>query len=182
MTFGRKIFSFGAVILMFGAMAIGVSAQETEKETTKEAKRFEGKRKAGKMKRRGRRSRGARGLVRTLSRLDLSETQKSQVQTLIETNRNSNEGLREELRGLMMKRRDGSITEADKERLQEIRGEFRQSSELLMTSILNVLTEEQKTQLEQMRQQRRERMERRRQLRQERLEQRKTEAPADKDN
>ena len=87
---GRKIFSFGAVLLMFGAMAIGVSAQETEKETQKEKQRFEGKRKAGKMhNRRGRRGGGLRGLTRTLSRLDLSETQKSQVKTLIETNRNA---------------------------------------------------------------------------------------------
>ena len=181
MSIGRKILSFGALLVLFGAVSVSVSAQDIETKTD-EKPRFEKKGKFGKKGGRGFRGKRRGGILRGLSRLDLSETQKSQIKTLVETERNANQGIREEMKTLIMKRRDGSDTEADRERMGELREQFRTSRTQLQASILNLLTDEQKQQLEQMKQQRRERMERRRQLWQERKQQRDSEAPTNKDN
>lgn len=191
MSFGRKIVSvITLAIAIAGLNTLAIAQDETPKDKDKSSveKRQrkqgrlgkEGKRgRHGRHARRGmRRGRGARGLVRGLSRVDLTDAQKSQVKTLLQSQRTGNQPLREEMRTLMMKRRDGTITEADKTRLGEIRTEMRNSAEQTKNSILGLLTPEQTQRLEQMKAERRQRMEERRQRRQLRRQERQKEKPA----
>ncbi len=95
-------------------------------------------------------------LMGAIHRLDLTDAQKSQIKTILETNK-PNQAQREEMRGLMLKKRDGSITEQEQTRLKEIKTQLRASAEQSHNSILAVLTAEQRARLEQMKQEKHER-------------------------
>lgn len=187
MSFGRKIMSVLTLAIAIVALNSFAIAQDTptdkDKKSVEKRQRKQGRfgkeGKRGRHGRRGmRRGRGARGLVRGLSRVNLTDAQKSQVKTLLQTQRTGNKPLREEARTLMMKRRDGTITEADKTRLGEIRTEMKNSSVQTKNSILGLLTPEQTQKLEQMKAERQRRMEERRQRRQLRRQERQQEKPA----
>lgn len=171
----KRLFSFASLAVMLGALGISALAQDVP--TKDDAGKNEQK---GRMERRmskegfaGRQGmRGARGMhgrrgpgmfLRGLHRLDLTDAQKEQVRSLMESHRTANEPLRNELRGIMEKRRDGTITDADKARAGEIRESMRASGEQLHTTVLGLLTPEQTQRLEQMKAERQERMEQRRQ-------------------
>lgn len=189
----KRLFSFASLAVMLGALGISALAQDAP--TKDEAGKNEQK---GRMERRmnkegfgGRRGmRGARGMhgrrgpqmfLRALRGLELTDAQKEQVRSLVGSHRTANEPLRNELRGIMEKRRDGTITDADKTRAGEIRESMRASGEQLHTTVLGLLTPEQTQRLEQMKAERRERMEQRRQRmieRRERFKQKKSEQGA----
>ena len=189
----KRLFSFASLAVMLGALGISALAQDAP--TKDNAGKVEQK---GRMERRmgkegfgGRRGmRGMRGMqgrrgpqmfLRGLRRLELTDAQKEQVKTLMESHRTANQPLREELRGIMAKRRDGTITDADKTRAGEIRQSMKTSGEQLHTTVLGLLTPEQTQKLEQMKAERQERMEQRRQRmveRRERFMQKKSEQGA----
>ncbi|NNE68156.1 MAG: hypothetical protein HKN33_16450 [Pyrinomonadaceae bacterium] len=181
MSFGRKVFSFVTLLVAIAALGIVTFAQETPAEDKEkvEKQRIEGRK--GRMGRQGQKGfRGGRGMrhgrrggmIRGLRRLNLSETQRSQVRTLAETHKNTQQPTIEEMRALRGKFRDGTATEDDKARMGELRAQMKASSEELRTSILGVLTPEQLEQLETMKAERRQRMEQRRQRMLERRQQR----------
>ena len=178
MSKGRKIFSFITLVFAIITMTTFVSAQDENKEQAPkpEIKKRDGQRgqrgfRKGKRGKRGMHGfRGRRGgSLRLLRRIELTEDQKGQIRTLMETQRSTNQPMREEARELYMKRRDGSITETEQSRLEQIRRDMKASHEQLETTILGLLTPEQTTKLEQMKTE----MEQRRQERRRRWEERK---------
>lgn len=109
-----------------------------------------------------------RGMMRGLSGLDLTDTQKQQIKSLHESNKAAHEAQREEMRSLMMKKRDGSLTEADQTRFQQLREQAKASREQIHNSVLALLTPEQVQKLEAQKAEHKKRMEERKERRQER--------------
>lgn len=167
----RNIITFITIVFALVAFSVVVVAQDSPEapkdgaERTKKDGRMGGRKFAGEKGRSGKRGfRGRRGgMIRGLSKLDLSEPQRSQIKTMIETHKNGQMPFHEEMRGLKMKMRDGSATEGDKTRFDELRAASRESAEQLKTSILGILTPEQVQKLEQMKAERQLRMQERRQ-------------------
>ncbi len=95
---------------------------------------------------------GDRMLMGALRQLNLTDAQKEQVKTIFE-NSKPNQAQREEMRGLMQKKRDGSITEQEQTRLREIRTQGKANAKQSHNQVLAVLTAEQRTQLDQLKQQ-----------------------------
>jgi Spy/CpxP family protein refolding chaperone len=185
-----SVLTLAIAIIAFNSFVTAQETTNTDKNSVEKRERKmnrfggEGKRgRGGKHGMRGMRGdRGMRGLMRSLSRLDLTETQKSQVKTILETQRTGGQPLREEARSLMMKRRDGTITEGEKTRLDEIRTEMKNSAELTKNSVLALLTPEQTQKLEQMKAERRQRMEERRQRWQQRRQEKPVKPTTTEDN
>ena len=162
MSFKRKLIPAISLALAVGTFTTFVSAQDssanTQQDSTKKERKFERRGdgfRGGKGMRGGKHG-GDRMMLRGLRQLNLSDAQKEQVKTIVESSKPS-QALFEEMRGLMQKRRDGSITEQEQNRVKEIRTQLRASAEQTRNAVLAVLTAEQRTHLEQLKQQKRER-------------------------
>ena len=102
----------------------------------------------------GRGHRGDRaGMSRALEQLDLSEAQKQQIRTLMENERNANQGLREQTRAKAREYRE--LREANDPRadsvkveLDALRDQFKARHEAVRAEINNLLTPEQRQKLE----------------------------------
>jgi Spy/CpxP family protein refolding chaperone len=162
MSFKHKFIS--AITLAFAVVTFTtfVSAQDNntnnQQDSTKKERKFE---RRGEGRRGGKGMRGGkhdsdRMMMGALRQLNLTDAQKEQVKTIFESNK-PNQTQRDEMSNLMQKKRDGSITEQEQARLQEIRTQMRASSEQTHNAVLAVLTAEQRTQLDQMKQEMRER-------------------------
>ena len=184
MSKARKIFSFLVLMLAVVAMTTFVAAQEKSDSDPqkREMKRgeiqskrniFEGKR--GKRGKRG--HRGHRGFMRMLRGIELTDNQKEQIKTLAETQRATNQPMREEARELYMRKRDGTITEAENQRLKQIHTDMKASGEQLKATILGLLTAEQRAEIDRIKAEREERRQERRRRWQERKQQREQAAP-----
>ena len=103
--------------------------------------------------------------------IELTDAQKEQIRQIREANRPS-EALMTEMRTLHEAKRSGTITADQEARLKALAEEGRQKGESVHEQVLNVLTTEQKAQLEQRKQEMKQRMEQRRQEMQERRQQR----------
>ena len=97
--------------------------------------------------------------------LNLTETQQQQIRAIHERYSQTLAPQRQELRQLMQARRQGALTAEQQARAEALRNELRQTGERIHAEVLNVLTPEQRTQLEQRRQQREQRREQFRQRR-----------------
>jgi Spy/CpxP family protein refolding chaperone len=98
--------------------------------------------------------------ARALRDLNLTDAQKQEAQALRRENFERNRAVREELRQLLQKRRQGTLTEADQTRARELRQQVQQSRQNMRGQIARLLTEEQRTRLQEMRKNRRENRER----------------------
>ena len=162
MSFKHKFISAITLALAIGTFTTFVSAQDNsannQQDSTKKERKFErrGEGFRGDKAMRGGKHGGDRMLMGALHRLNLTDAQKEQVKTIFENNK-PNQAQREEMRGLMLKKRDGSITEQEQTRLKEIKTQLRASAEQSHNSILAVLTAEQRARLEQMKQEKHER-------------------------
>jgi len=168
----RRSFTFAAAVLAAMLMSGAVFAQDAPKtpEGDKPARKRMIERRegadgfrAGKRQRMGRQGmRGMRGgPIAGFRALELTDDQKSQLKSLMQSHRESNKPFHEELRTLMSKRREGTLTEADKARVAELREQMKASGEQFRTSALALLTPEQTQKLEEMKAQRQQRMEER---------------------
>ncbi|MDH3492139.1 MAG: Spy/CpxP family protein refolding chaperone [Acidobacteriota bacterium] len=186
MSIRRHFLSFLGLVFVFTAFSAVTYAQETSDTKTDNAEksRIEGRK--GQFGRKGRSGfrggRGHHGMVRGLHKLDLTEPQKAQIKTIMETHILGQQPFREEMRSLVMKMRDGTGTEDDKARIAELRAQKREASEQVKNSILAVLTPEQLQKMEQMKAERKQRMEERRQRWMERKQQQKPVEPTKTDN
>ncbi len=106
---------------------------------------------------------GDRMMMRSLGKLNLTDAQKAQTKTIFDNFQTSTQPQRDEMGGLMMKKRDGVITADEESRFKELKAQMRTSSEQMHNSILAILTAEQKTQLDQMKQEMQQKMQERRQ-------------------
>jgi periplasmic protein CpxP/Spy len=159
---------FAALLAVFAFSAVSFAQETTTPETPKTERgwgKFGGR--GGKMHGGGHGKMGGGRIVRLMSELNLSETQKQQINTLIEANKNATLAQREEMRQLWSQKRSGATLTAEQEtRARELRTQLFESGKKLQEDLLAVLTPEQKTQLEQKRQEMRQRKMERRQLRQ----------------
>jgi Spy/CpxP family protein refolding chaperone len=147
-----KVIGAGLITILSLSGAI-VVAQETQTGTATPGVQQPGNR--GERFQRRRMRRHERG--RALRELNLTDQQKEQARAIRRANFESNKTQREELIQLREKWRAGTLSEADKARAKELRGQLRQSRQNARTQMAGLLTTEQKTRLDEMIKTRRER-------------------------
>jgi protein CpxP len=151
MSFRKFSVSLSALALALVVSAGVVSAQEvtaTDKanKIEKQGRGYGDKgrgfgRKHGKF---GRHGMGMRGMFRGI---ELTEAQKEQFRAIREANKPSPE-LREEMRTIMTAKRDGTITDAQKSRIESLRADRKAKAGSIKAQIDAILTPEQKEQIE----------------------------------
>jgi len=146
-----------ALALATFVVASGQAPQAPATGGSPTAQQKQERRRAG---RRHMRRRDQRGGVGALRRLNLSDAQKQQARSIMKANFESNKAVREELRQLMQKRRQGTLSETEQARSLELRKQLQASRKNARTQLSTLLTDEQKTKLEESRKNRRERRER----------------------
>lgn len=173
MSYKRKIASAiatGFAVVSFSAFA---SAQQ-DSTTSGQPQDSMQKQERGDRKGYGRRGEGGRAHrgggkmgMRELRQLNLTDAQKQQIRTIMETNRGAGKNSEnfQEMRQLVQAKRDGTITPEQKEQLKSYKQQMRQKAQATHQQVLAVLTPEQRTQLEQIKQQRREQKSERREMR-----------------
>lgn len=174
MSFKHKFISTVTLALAVGTFSTFVAAQNSttnnQTDSTRKERKFErrgdGEGMSGGKGRHGAGHGDDRMMMGALRRLNLTDAQKAQIKTIFENNK-PNQTQFEEMRGLMQKKRDGSITEQEQARLQEIRTQGKANAEQIHTAVLAVLTAEQRTQLEQMKQEMRQRHEEHKEMKKE---------------
>lgn len=168
MTIKHKIFSTITLVFAFITMTVFVAAQDTKNDDsvntpTKRERKMNRKRGDGR--------RGGHGdkMMHGLRNLDLTDAQKTQIKGIMESNKITNEPLRQELRTFKEKSRNGeNLSDADQNRIREIRTQMKQSKEQSKNTVLSILTPEQRQQVEQNKLDRQKRREEMRQRREER--------------
>ena len=165
MTFKQKFISAVTFVFAIVAFTTFVSAQDTatqpQDSTTNQEKPD---RKFGKEGKRGNKH-GGDMMMRGLQQLNLTDAQKEQIKGIMESNRTAHQATHQEMRGLMMKKRDGIITADEQTRFDQLKSQMKASAEQTHNTILAILTPEQRTQLEQQKEQMKQKFEERRKLR-----------------
>jgi Spy/CpxP family protein refolding chaperone len=160
----KRILNAVVLTLAF-ASSFAVFAQESPT-TTQGAPQAEGQRqRAGRMGRmQGRR--GMRGMfmrrraMRALGQLNLSDAQRERIRSIHQSAFQSTQAKREELRQLLMTRRQGGqLTPEQEARAHQLRDELRATRQRTHEDTLAVLTPEQRTQVEKFKQERKARRE-----------------------
>jgi protein CpxP len=118
-----------------------------------------------------------RGAVGMFRGIELTEAQRSQIKAIHEANKPTGVNA-DELRSIAEAGREGTISEAQKERAKAIRQEMMTNRKKVHELVLNVLTAEQKSQLEQRRTEMKQKREEFRQNRQELRQKRQQARPA----
>jgi len=152
-----------AVTLAFAILAFTVFVSAQEKTTApstdstqspdKAERRGPGRRGEGRGM--GGRHHGPRGpekMLRALHRLDLSDAQREQIRTILDSKRAGFEATREQMRELGRAKHEGTITAEQQAKFDELRAQMKQNAEAVHQQVLGILTAEQKAQLEQMKQ------------------------------
>jgi Spy/CpxP family protein refolding chaperone len=147
--FLRRNLKVSALILSLGACSATALAQQTQS-TTPGAQQPAQQPGAG-LARRGDRRRGRGGRQRALAEINLTDAQKQQVRTIIQTQAQNTKPQREELRQLMQQWRTGTLTPEGQARAKELRQQLMESRTDVRTQMQTVLTAEQKAKLQEMR-------------------------------
>jgi len=147
----------GVFSIMVGGFVITLAQQNQTPANTPPSVE---QRQRGRMNRRMMMRRHARMRAGALRQLNLTDAQKQQAQALRRETFEKNRAVREELRLLVEKRKQGTVTEADQARARELRQQLRQSRQNTREQVARLLTEEQRTRLQEMRKTRRENRER----------------------
>jgi len=147
--FLRKKVTVSALILSLGAC--GATAMAQQSQSTAPAASTQQPEPGA----RGARRRGRIGRQRALAEMNLTDAQKQQVRTIIQTQAQNTKPQREELRQLMQQWRTGTLTPEGQARAKELRGHLMESGRGVHTQMQNVLTAEQKVKLQEMRERRR---------------------------
>lgn len=151
--------------VLLGSLAVALATfvvafgQEPQAPTTGSPNVQQQQRRRG-ARRHSMRRRAQRGAFGALRRLNLTDAQKQQAQSIVKANFESNKAVRDELVQLMQKRREGTLSEAEQARARELRKQLQESRKNVRTQLVTLLTDEQKTKLEETRKNRRERRER----------------------
>lgn len=137
--------------LVLGLTSFGVEtlAQQTQPNTapnTVQQQRGDGARRRGMR----RRARARFRLGRVLHQLNLTDQQKEQARTIMQTNRQSTQGQRQELRQLSQQWRQGTLSADGLARAKELRAQMIENRKNVRAQLSAILTAEQKTKLEEM--------------------------------
>lgn len=150
--FLRTKLTVSAIILSLGAGSATALAQQTQPPSP--AVSAQQPERAG-LQRRGMRRRARMGRQRALAEISLTDTQKQQVRTIIQTQGQNTVTQRQELRQLMQQWRTGTLTPEGQARAKELRQQLMESRKGVHAQMQNVLTAEQKAKLQEMREFRR---------------------------
>jgi Spy/CpxP family protein refolding chaperone len=162
-----------AITLAFAMITLTVFVSAQDKTTTPSTDSTE---RQDRIERRGRgergpgmegRHHGPRGpgkMLHALHQLDLSEAQKEQVRTIMESKRAGFEQNREQLRELGRAKHEGTITAEQQAEFDELRAQMKQNAKTVHEQVLGVLTADQRTRLEQLKADMDKRREERRQM------------------
>jgi len=88
------------------------------------------------------------GMAHAFRQLNLTDQQRQQVRSIMQTQFQSTQAQRQELGQLMQKRRAGTLTADEEARAKALRLQLRQARQGVDAQLLAVLTPEQKTQLQ----------------------------------
>ena len=106
-----------------------------------------------------------RGAMRMMHGLNLTDEQKTQLRAIKDANKPSQETM-QELRTLLIAKRDGTITAEQQTRLATLKTQAREKAAAIHEQIKGILTAEQKQQIEQRKLETKQRMQERKQMRQ----------------
>ncbi len=126
-----------------------VVAQQTQPSVQNRAARAQQTRRAG-MARRAMRRRATQPVFRVLRQLNLTDQQKQQVRSLVQTNQESTKAQRQEMRQLTQQWRQGTLTPEGLARTNELRKQLFENRKAMRTQLTGILTPEQKAKLEEM--------------------------------
>lgn len=149
----RTKITVSAIILSLGACSATALAQQPQPQSPAASAQQPGR--AGLQRRGMRRRRATFGRQRALAQVNLTDTQKQQVRTIIQRQAESTKTQREELRQLMQQWRTGTLTPEGQTRAKELRQQLMESRKGVHAQMQNVLTAEQKAKLQEMRELRR---------------------------
>ena len=136
-------------LFAFGSVALGQQAQPN---TPAPGNQQPGRsRQAG----RGMRRHARVGRVRALRQVNLTDAQRQQARLIRQNHAAGTKAQREELRNLMGQARTGTLSTEQQARAQQLRQQLMEGRRGVHTQMMNVLTAEQKTKLEEMRTMRR---------------------------
>lgn len=169
MSLKRKIISAVTSAFAIIAFTTFISAQETNTDTQKDTtqkREWRGK-KDGKRDGMRRGFRGGRG-GGMLRGIELTDAQKEQVRTIMESKKEGFQATREEFRTLKQAKRDGSITAEQQTRLDALKTQMKADAKQTHEQIMAILTPEQRDQIEKRKAEMKQRREEFRQKRQER--------------
>ena len=154
--FLRRKLTVSALILGLGAGSATALAQQSQSTTPGASTQQPASQpeRAG-LPRRGERRRGKGGRQRALAEINLTDAQKQQVRTIIQTQAQNTKPQREELRQLMQQWRNGTLTPEGQARAKELRQHLMESRRGVHAQMQSVLTAEQKAKLQEMRELRR---------------------------
>jgi len=173
MSLKQKFVSVITLVFAMITLTVFVSAQDKtitpSTDSTERQDRIErrGRGERGEGRRMGGRHHGPRGpekMLRALGRLDLSDAQKEQVRTIMESKRAGFEQNREQLRELGRAKHEGTITAEQQTQFDSLRAQMKQNAKAVHEQVLGVLTADQRTRLEQLKAEMDQRREERRQL------------------
>ena len=134
-------------LLMFGSgAAISALAQQTQQNSNAAAPPQRG----AQMRRMMMRRRAMGGMLRGFRQLNLTDQQRQQMRSIVQTQFQGTQAQRQEMRQLMQKRRAGTLTAQDEARAKELRQQLMQSRQGIRTQLTNILTADQKAKLEEM--------------------------------
>ena len=134
-----------AVSLMAGVTL----AQETKPAVQNPAAGAQQTRRAG-MARRAMRRRARQPMFRMLRQLNLTDQQKQQARSIIQSNLESTKAQRQELRQLTQQWRGGTLSPEGLARATELPKQLREGRKTVQVQLAGILTPEQKAQLEEM--------------------------------
>ena len=160
-----RLLSIAVLALAIGGFTSSISAQEAttpQKEGVDKHEKYE---RHGRMKGEGFHGmhRGGMGMLRGLHGLNLTEAQKQQIHTILESNK-PDQATMDQLKAFREARRSGTeLTAEQKEQFRSIRQAQKDKMKVVHQQILNILTAEQRQQLEQRKQEMQERRELRKQ-------------------
>lgn len=179
MSLSKKLFTGFAAFIAAGTFAVAGSAQTTDDKSVHKTEKHE-RRGMGRGEGFGKRGGGHRGMG-GLRGIELTDEQKTAIKAIHEANR-PDEAIREELKTIMLARRSGTITPEQTERAKQLRSQSKEKAQSVKLQIDNVLTPEQRQQIETKKaemKQRREQMREQRQLRKQGAPKTVTEKPID---
>ena len=158
MSFRGKFLSVITLAVAVGAFGTMTSAQDTPQPDQSQMKE----------KRDGRRGmrmhRGGRHGMFGLHGVDLTDAQKQQIKSIMDSNK-PDQATMEEMKTLGQAKRDGTLTADQQTRLKALRDQGRAKRESIHQQILSILTPEQREKLEAQKKENRERWEQRKQMR-----------------
>ena len=134
--------------LAFGAVAFAQQPTPQTQNATPGVQRRQGFGQMG--RRRAMRRRAMLGGFRALRQLNLTDAQKQQARTIIQTNFAGTKATRQELAQLRRQWREGTLTPEGLARAKELRKQLRDSRQGVRNQLAGILTPEQKAKLEEM--------------------------------